>query len=76
MRRPLKLEVPFTKMGVHKIGRTMEHFRDIKNIGASRKLTVSSFFFSCFFPINDLEILKVGRRLATSQQHVPKNTDL
>ena len=42
MRRPLKLEVHFKKMGAHKNERTMDHLRDIKNV-AKKRLTVSSF---------------------------------
>ena len=75
MRRPLKLEVPFKKMGAHKIGRTMDHFRDIKK-RCLKKIDSVQFLLNSFFPINDLGIPKVGRRLATSQQQVTKNTEL
>ena len=75
MRRPLKLEVPFKKMVSHKLGSTMGHFRDIKK-RCLKKIDSVQFLLNSFFPINDLVIPKVGRRLATTQQQVTKNTEL
>ena len=74
MRRPLKLQVQFKKMGAQKIERTMDHLRDIKK-SAEKKNDSIQFHFNSFFPINDLGILKVTSRLGTNQQQVTKNTD-
>ena len=76
MRSPLKLEIPFKKMDAHKIGRKMDHFRDKKKSCLKKKKVSVQFLLNSFYPINYLGIPKVGRREATSQQQVTKNTEL
>ena len=41
-----------------------------------KKIDSVQFLLNSFFPINDLLIPKFGRRLATTQQQVTKNTEL
>ena len=76
MRSPIKLEIPFKKMDAHKIRRTMDHFRDTKKKLPQKKNDSVQFLLNSFYPINYLGIPKVGRREATSQQQVTKNTEL
>ena len=52
----------------------MDHFRDTKT-KVAKKIDIVQFLLNSFFPINDLGIPKIGRRLATSQQQVAKNTE-